>query len=255
MQVWQYFLIAVGAFLAGGVNSLAGGGTLITFPLLTFIGLPAVSANMTNTVALCPGYFGSAYAQKKLLQEQKSRLRWFIPAAILGGVTGGYLLMITGEKAFRNVVPFVILFASLLLAGGEPLKKLLVSKADSQAISVGQNLLGSGAVFLATCYGGYFGAGLGVILLAALGMIANDSLVRLNALKQTLSLACNVAAALFFVFSQRVNWGVAGVMAVAALLGGVMGGRLAGKVNSQMLRWIVVAIGLSVAVYYFITLY
>jgi uncharacterized membrane protein YfcA len=255
MEIWQYLLIAVGAFLAGGVNSLAGGGTLITFPLLTFLGLPVVSANMTNTVALCPGYFGSTYAQKDLLQGQKSRLWWFVPAAILGGVTGGFLLILTGEKAFRNVVPFVILFAALLLAVGEPLKRWLISANGRDTVSLKQNFLGSGAVFLATCYGGYFGAGLGVILLAALGMVVNDSLVRLNALKQALSLSCNVAAALFFVFSHQVNWEVAGVMAVAALLGGVLGGKLAGKVNSQVLRWIVVAIGLGVAVYYFIALY
>ena len=252
MTLIQYLIIGVGAFLAGGVNALAGGGTLITFPLLTAVGFPAVIANVTNTVALCPGYFGATLAQWQEIARQKKRLWLYIPAALLGGITGGVLLLQTGEKLFRGLVPYLILLASLLLALGDPLRRWL-NRRESHAR---QPLLlvagGVVAVFAAAIYGGYFGAGLSVIFLAVLGVVIDDSLVRLNALKQILSLTTNVAAAIFFVFSGKVNWMAALVMAVFALAGGAAGGRLAGRISSQVLRWVVVSIGIIVAIIYFV---
>jgi len=106
LNIWQFMIIAIGAFFAGGVNALAGGGTLITFPLLTAVGLPAVAANVTNTVALCPGYFGATLAQWKDIQTQKRRLWFYVPAAIVGGIAGGLLLLNTGEKLFSDLVPY-----------------------------------------------------------------------------------------------------------------------------------------------------
>src|SRR5215211_57229 len=124
----DYLWAALAALAAGAVNALAGGGTLITFPLLTFLGVPAVAANVTNTVALCPGYFGGTLAQWNDLKTQKNRLWLIVPASIVGGVFGGYLLLITGEKIFKELVPYLILLASGLLAVQDPVRAWLVRR-------------------------------------------------------------------------------------------------------------------------------
>jgi len=234
------------------VNALAGGGTLITFPLLTAFGLPAVAANVTNTVALCPGYFGATFAQRGLLKQQAKRLWLLMPAGLLGGFGGAFLLLNSGEHLFKGLVPWLILSASLLLAVGEPLKTWLKHKSTESEANKQDKLIAILPVGLAAVYGGYFGAGLSVIVLAVLGIFYNDSLTRLNALKQAIALAANIAAAVVFLFSGQVLWGVALVMMLSALAGGAAGGKLANKVNASMLRWLVVSIGLVVATIYFI---
>jgi uncharacterized protein len=251
MEVEKLFMVALAAFAAGLVNALAGGGTLITFPVLTLLGVPPVAANVTNTVALCPGYLGATLAQKDLLADQKSRLWWLLPAGAIGGFAGALLLLFTGERLFTAVIPWLILLASLLLAVGEPLKKWL-AKSHNSGQNGRSNLLASLPVALAAVYGGYFGAGLSVIILAVLGITLSGSITKLNALKQAIAFATNVAAAVMFVFSGQVIWLTAAIMAVTALLGGAAGGKLAGKLNPTMLRWVVVIIGLGVAVYYFL---
>ncbi|MCE1255569.1 MAG: sulfite exporter TauE/SafE family protein, partial [Anaerolineae bacterium] len=162
-----------------------------------------------------------------------------------------------GEKSFRILVPYFILFATLILAFSDRLKRWLVSRSLSTATTIqntstNEALRGSPAIFLSAIYGGYFGAGLGVIVLSALGLIHNDSLTRLNVIKQAISFAVNVTAAIFFIFSGQVNWPVVAVMAFFAWLGGVVGGRMASNINPTVLRWIVVCIGLAVSVIYFI---
>lgn len=253
MSPFDYLIAALAAFAAGAVNALAGGGTLITFPALTALGLPAVTANITSTVSLFPGYFGATWAQRKDLKGQAKRLRFLLPAAALGGLIGGLLLLQSGEKVFKQLVPFLILFASLLLALSEPLRKRLLKHPARESRLITPNyLIAIPAIVLAAIYGGYFGAGLSVIVLAFLALLFEDSLTRLNALKQSIAFATNTAAATLFLFSGQVNWSVAAVMAISALLGGVAGGKLAGRVNPTVLRWLVVGIGLIVSVIFFI---
>ena len=206
-------------------------------------------ANITNTVALCPGYLGATLAQRHFLVDQKRRLWWYIPAAALGGLAGALLLLAHGERLFTAIIPWLILLASLLLAIGEPMKKWLAHSQEGQSDSKREALV-SLPVALASVYGGYFGAGFSVIILAVLGITLRDSLTRLNALKQVLAFAANIAAAIVFVFLGQVVWLVAAVMAVCALLGGAVGGKLAGKLNPVVLRW-VCGRGLVVAAYYF----
>lgn len=252
LTVLDYVLIALAAVAGGAVNALAGGGTLITFPMLTAVGIPPVAANVTNTVAMCPGYFGATMAQANDLRDQKQRLRMLIPISIVGGLIGGILLLNTDEKLFRTLVPYLILLASGLLAVQEPVRAWLVKRSQEEG---GKPLSEKTAILpvgLAAIYGGYFGAGLSVIVLAALGLSLDDSLTRLNALKQAISLCVNVAAAVFFLFSDKVVWSAALVMAVGALLGGALGGRLAGRIKPTTLRRIVVVIGVSVAVIYLV---
>lgn len=250
MGIAEYILAAIAAALAGAVNAIAGGGTLISFPVLTALGIPAVTANITNTVALSPGYLGATYAQLNDLKGQTSRLYWFIPAGILGGITGGFFLLLTGEKLFRELIPYLILFASILLAFQDPLKKWLNRKSgEGNSISEKSGVI---PVLIAAIYGGYFGAGLSVIVLAVLGLTVNDNLTRLNALKQFIGFWVNVSAAVFFIFSGYVLWMTALIMAIGAITGGLIGGKLAGSISPSTLRIIVVIIGVLVSILYFI---
>ena len=248
----QYGLAIVAAIAAGAINALAGGGTLITFPTLVALGIPPIMANVTSTVALCPGYFGATLAQLPDIRPQQQRLRLVVPAAIVGGLVGGFLLLNTGEKLFQALVPLLILLASILLALQNPMRQWLnrrLAKHSAQGIPTFWVIH---LIFLAAIYGGYFGAGLSVIVLAALALILDDSLTRLNALKQAVAFCVNVAAAIFFVFSGKVVWSVAAAMAVGALAGGVLGGKLAGKVNPNTLRYLVVSIGFMIALIYWL---
>ncbi len=247
----DFVLVGLAALAAGAVNALAGGGTLITFPMLTAVGVPAVAANVTNTVALCPGYFGGTLAQWNDLRGQKSRLWLVVPASIVGGVLGGYLLLQTGEKLFRDLVPVLILLASVLLAIQDPVRAWLVRRIGEHHSASLQRLTWL-PVGLASIYGGYFGAGLSVIVLSALGLTLEDTLTRLNALKQAVAFSVNIAAAIFFLFSGRVVWSAALVMAVGALIGGTLGGRLAGRIKPSTLRWTVVVVGLIISIIYFV---
>jgi uncharacterized membrane protein YfcA len=251
LSVLDFVFAGLAALAAGTINALAGGGTLITFPVLTFLGIPAVAANVTNTVALCPGYFGGTLAQLKDLQGQKNRLWIIVPASIVGGVLGGFLLLQTGEKLFKDLVPYLILLASGLLAIQDPVRAWLIKRMGEGHGSKLEKISWL-PVGLASIYGGYFGAGLSVIVLSALGLTLEDTLTRLNALKQAVAFSVNVAAAIFFVFSGKVLWPVALVMAVGALVGGTLGGKLAGRVKPSTLRWTVVTIGVIVSIIYFL---
>ncbi|HUI89718.1 MAG TPA: sulfite exporter TauE/SafE family protein [Anaerolineales bacterium] len=250
-MTWIDFLLAgLAAVAAGLVNALAGGGTLITFPTLTALSVPAVVANVTNTVALCPGYIGGMLGQWNDLHDQGKRLWLVAPAGVIGGLAGGYLLLHTGEKLFQSLVPYLILLASALLAVQDPVRAWLVRRASEKRSTINRPWLVGFPIGIAAIYGGYFGAGLSVIVLSVLGLTMDDTLTRLNALKQAVSFSVNFAAAIFFLFSGKVIWSVALVMMAGALIGGNLGGRLAGRVQPATLRWIVVSIGVAVAVIY-----
>jgi uncharacterized membrane protein YfcA len=249
----QNLVFAFGAALAAGfVNAIAGGGTLISFPVLVAIGIPPVAANITNTIALCPGYFGGVMAQRNDLLTQKQRLWKILPVGIAGGIAGGLLLLNTSEDSFRILIPYLILLSAVLLAFQPFLKKMVEARLQKSMHHNAKGALVLFVIFLAAIYGGYFGAGLGVILLAILGLLIDDSLIRLNALKQAISLSVNVSAAIYFSFSDLVNWPVVAVMIFGSVLGGNIGGRTATFIRPEILRWAVVVIGFTVAMIYFI---
>jgi uncharacterized membrane protein YfcA len=233
------FLAAIGA---GFFNALAGGGSIFTFPVLVAVGVPPVTANITNTVALCPGYFGGVIAQRRDLANQEGRMLALLPVAALGGIAGAWLLTRTSDEAFRDLVPFLVLGACLLLALQDRIRRLLQRRNARLGLASAVP-----AVFLAAIYGGYFGVALSVMFLAMIGLAIDDSLTRLNALKQAMSLACNIAAAVYFAVGATVVWSAAGSMAAGALLGGWAGGKLAGRISAGTLRLVVIAIGLIIA--------
>ncbi len=239
---------------AGFVNALAGGGSLLSFPALTALGLPPVAANVTNTLALTPGYLGASLGQRRDLGGQAPRLRLLLPAALAGGLLGGWLLLHSDAALFRRLVPWLILAGSTLLALQEPLRRALqpggegggaaAESATASTRSTGWGVVA--AVLIASVYGGYFGAGLSVILLAVLAAGLDDTLPRLNGLKQPLALASNLAAALLFALCGPVRWPVVLLMASGAWLGGLAGGRCASAVDPVLLRRLVVGAGIAI---------
>ena len=252
MNCVDYVIIGLAAMGAGLVNAIAGGGTLISFPALTGVGMPPIMANVTNTVALTPGYLGATFAQFKDLHGQGDRLRWLGPVGVLGGLLGALLLVRTTEKLFQELVPFLILLASILLAAQDRVRGWVARRAEKSGGAVGHERWALLPILGAAIYGGYFGAGLSVIILAVLGLVIDDNLTRLNALKQAVAFCVNVTAAIFFLFSGQVMWGAAAVMAVGALGGGILGGRLAGRIRPKVLRVVVVTIGVMVAIIYWV---
>jgi uncharacterized protein len=255
MTAIDLLLAGLAAVAAGAVNALAGGGTLITFPTLTALGIPTVAANVTNTVALCPGYLGGTLAQAGDLAGQRGRIRLLVPAGVLGGAAGAFLVIASGERVFRALVPWLILLASVLLALQDRIRGWLARRAERAGTPRSDGAREAAValpVGVAAVYGGYFGAGLSVILLAVLGVSVDDSLTRLNAVKQAIAFAVNVAAAVVFVCVGHVVWPAAVVMAVGALAGGAMGGRLAGRVRAATLRRVVVTLGVVVATIYLV---
>ena len=238
-----YTLILFTAALAAGLfNALAGGGSIFTFPALVAIGVPPILANVTNTVALCPGYVGGVLAQRRDLEGQGRRMLLLLPVAAAGGIAGALLLTRTSDAIFRALVPLLVLGACFLLAVQDRLRALL--QRQHARIFLGWAIP---PVLLAAIYGGYFGAGLSVMFLAMIGLAIDDNLTRLNALKQAMSLVTNIAAALLFAATAPVVWPAAGVMAAGALIGGALGGRLAGAVKPGTLRAIVIAVGVLIA--------
>jgi uncharacterized membrane protein YfcA len=254
-EILHFALLTLAAAAAGLVNALAGGGTLITFPALLAAGLPPVAANVTSTLALAPGYCGATLAQRRDLQGQGRRLRVLLPPAAIGGAAGALLVLRSGDRVFGALVPWLILFAALLIAVQNPLRAWLFARRRPAAPDAASTAAPTPAVLplalaLAAVYGGYFGAGLSVIVLAVLGLALQEAFTRLNAAKQAIALGVNLAAAACFAFSGQADWLAAAVMAVGALAGGALGGRLAGRVAPAALRAVVVTIGITVALIY-----
>jgi len=245
ITIFELFLLFLAAIGAGFVNALAGGGSIATFPVLIAVGVPPVTANITNTIALCPGYFGGVIAQRKDLRNQEGRLLALLPVAAIGGLVGAWLLTRTSDETFRDLVPFLVLGACLLLALQDKLRAMLQRRVSRISLAFAVP-----PVFFAAVYGGFFGVALSVMFLAMIGLAIDDTLTRLNGLKQAMSLACNVAAALYFAIGASVVWSACGVMAVGALLGGWLGGRLASKVKAGTLRVMVITIGLFIAAWF-----
>ena len=238
---------AAAALAAGCVNAIAGGGTLITFPILTAIGIPAIRANATNTVSLCPGYVGGSYAQRRDLAGLGRGLRPQLITAALGGLGGSILLVVTSEAVFRQIVPFMILAACALLGFQDRLRSMLTQRSQGPT---SHRALELASILLAATYGGYFGAGLGIMLVAVLGLFSHLAFTRLNAVKQLMSLVINCCAAAFLVFSGRIEWTLVLVMAPASLIGGHLGGRLVGVIPGKRLRPFVIMFGVIVALIY-----
>lgn len=248
MSAPDLLVIAAVALAAGGINSIAGGGSLILFPVLVALGLGTVAANVTNSVAQWPGYIGGVLGFRKDYVGQRGRLVRFGLVALLGGTAGCVLLLTTPSEAFDVVVPVLVLMASLLLALQPLITRRLTRAADGGPRRDPAWLYA--ALFLATVYGGYFGGALGVILVGVLGVGLHD-LKLSNALKSALSTVTATVTVVIFGIWGPVDWAAVAVAAPAALLGGFLGARVARRIPAAPLRVFIVAFGVAVSVYLF----
>jgi uncharacterized membrane protein YfcA len=241
---WQAGLIVAAAAAAGAVNVLVGGGSLITYPTLLALGLPPVLANVSNNVGLIPGNVAGVLAYRPLLTGQGRPLRRLLAASLLGGLSGAILLLALPARVFGALVPLLVALASVLMALQPQLKAWIERSRGPQA---GGSRLLLGGVYLSGVYGGYFGAAQGILLLALLGLGLGGSLQRLNAYKNLLAVVVNGTAALYFIATTRVDWGVVALIALGTSLGGWSAGRLGQRIPEERLRWGIVATGLVVA--------
>ena len=240
------------AFLAGAINSVAGGGTLVSFPALIWLGLDSVTANATSTVAIWPGTVGSAWGYRRELRGAQSRFLLMVVPSLVGGMAGAMLLRWTPTATFDRLVPFLILFATLLFMAQETVQRKL-GTGDAATRKSMKWLVGGMLFQLAVgLYGGYFGAGIGILMLAALSILGLTDIHEMNGLKVVLGGSVNGIAAAYFIWARMVYWPYVVLMAVAAILGGYGGAGTARRLGRTAVRRIVIAIGLGMAVSLFV---
>lgn len=240
-------LLALAGFLAGAINALAGGGSLVSFPALVASGLPPLAANVTNTVAVWPGYLGSTVAYRSQLAGQGRRLAALGGVAAAGAVAGSYTLLVAPPTVFEAVVPVLIVVGAVLLLAQPRIASIVQKRLDDGGATTVHAISLHGAVFVAGGYGAYFGGGLGVILLAVLGIFVAEHLQRINGLKTALSALINTVALAAFALFGPVDWPSVLVVGPAALAGGYSGGRLARVLSPTVLRYVVAVFAVVVA--------
>jgi uncharacterized protein len=238
-------LLLAAAFAAGMINSVAGGGTLLTFPSLLALGLDPKVANATSTVALWPALAGGLFGYRKEMEGTRDLLLRLGLASVVGGGIGAWLLIRTPSKTFAQLVPFLILFATVLFMLQEPISRW-VRVGELKPDEGRRKRWWAGAIFFQFCsaiYGGYFGAGNGILMLAAMGLLGLNDIHRANGLKNFLGLALNFVAIVAFAYSGLVDWPVALLMTTAAIAGGYFGASTARRVGRVVVRRAVVVIG------------
>ena len=255
-MTWPEILgLTLAAAAGGAINAVAGGGTLVTFPTLLFFGTPAIVANATSTLALVIGTSGSIYGYRQHLPSVRPWLRSFFPISIVGGVIGAIWLTHTKERVFARLVPFLILFATVLFMSQglvrrlfplnpEPSRDVTSKRAPRQALSMWGPILFQLAVAI---YGGYFGAGIGILMLASLGFIGLTNIYEMNTLKTVLGSLINMVAAIWFMISGLVDWPRAGVMTLGAMTGYFLGAHYSQRVSQKAVRQIITTIGFGLA--------
>ncbi len=252
MNIPGLILLFVAAVLGGAINSVAGGGTLIAFPSLLAFGVSPVIANATNTAALLPGSISSAIAYRQDIPDQRKLLLTLTVPSIVGGLLGAVAL-IADPQVFGIIVPYLVLFATLLFAGRSLFNRLSRQNGDTEKpVSWAGNIWGVLFQLIVATYGGYFGAGIGILMLASLSIMGLHNIHRMNAVKTALAAAINSVALVYFVLRNQVNWPLAILMAIGAVIGGYTGARLAKRVNQDYVRGFVVIAGLIVSAWLFI---
>ncbi len=239
-------LVFCAAAVAGAINSVAGGGTLVSFPTLIWLGVPSIVANATNTVALVPGSIGSVWGYRREVAGADPRVFALIVPSVIGAIVGAVLLYRTPAELFDRLVPILILFATILFMVQEPIQRRFNLTAAHEARS---HWLSWTMFFqlLVGLYGGYFGAGIGILMLAALSLIGHTDIHQMNGLKNVLASCINAVASAYFIWAGLVIWPDALIMAVGAIIGGVGGAGVARRIGRKAVRRIVVGVGFAMA--------
>lgn len=252
-------VIALAGFGAGAINAIVGSGTLITFPTLVTLGFPPVTATMSNAVGLVAGGVSGTWGYRRELRGQWDRLRWQIPASLVGAGVGAWLLLHLPEKVFTQIVPVLLVGALMLVVVGPRIQAWARARAEEAGRSadhVSPRRMAAlvMATFAVGIYGGYFTAAQGILLIGAMGALLPESVQRMNAAKNLLSLLVNVVAALAYTFAafDRISWPVAGLIAVGSLIGGSVGARYGRRLSPNALRAVIVVVG-SIGLYRLLT--
>jgi hypothetical protein len=246
----EAILLVISAMAAGVINAVAGGGTLITFPALLLARTPSVIANATSTLALVLGTSGGVFGYRRQLDPVRVWLRRFVPVSLLGGLIGAMLLTATGEKVFAKLVPFLLLFATVLFLGQGAFRRFAGFDDEPGITPHPHGRVVWAAVifqFLVAVYGGYFGAGIGILMLASLGFVGLTDIHEMNALKTVLGSLINLVAAVYFIFVGLIAWPKAGVMTIGAVAGYFLGAHYAQRIPQKRVRQIITAIGFTIS--------
>jgi hypothetical protein len=251
LTLHQGLLLFGVAVVAGAINAVAGGGSFLSFPILLLAGVPPIQANATNTLALWPGALGSIGAYRNELRGPEARrVLWpLLATGVFGGLLGAVTLLYTPQQTFLRLIPYLMLVSTLLFAFSRTITKAFRTKGGEAALSTAG---GAAAQFFVAFYIGYFGAGAGILMLALLALLGVQQIHRINAYKTVQAAVCNGIAILAFVAKGVIYWKHAGLMVAGALLGGYYGAWLAQKMKQEHVRWIVIAIGASMTVYFFL---
>ncbi|MFI9234493.1 sulfite exporter TauE/SafE family protein [Streptomyces sp. NPDC053079] len=246
LSIWEALAVFAAGIGAGTINTIVGSGTLFTFPVLLATGLPPITANVSNTLGLVPGNFSGAVGYRRELSGQRTRIIRCGIAALIGGLTGAILLLALPSKAFDAIVPALIALALVLVVLQPRLARALARRRErngTEARGDGGPALLAG-LLVASAYGGYFGAAQGVLYLSLMGLLLNDELQRVNALKNVLGVIVNGVAALFFVFVADVDWTAVLLIAVGSTIGGQIGAKVGRRLPPTALRGVIVAVGI-----------
>ncbi|MDF1749299.1 MAG: sulfite exporter TauE/SafE family protein [Alphaproteobacteria bacterium] len=241
MESYDIMLLAVDGVIGGACNAIAGGGTFFTFPALLSVGIPPVVANATSAISIWPGHATSLVSYRPELRRHAGRLKMSTPVFVLGSIVGAGLLSVTGNGLFRDLIPWLLLSATVLFAAGPKLRSaILVMRSDHLPVAVTVLL-----DFVVAVYGGYFGAGLGILLMAILTLIGIEDLNEANALKNAFATIVSSVAVAIFIASGIIAWGPGAVVLAGAVAGGYIGARIARWVNPMILRAVIIFIGLG----------
>ncbi len=246
---WIEIVLLIGsAFLAGVINSVAGGGTFFTFPALIFAGVSPIVANVTSSIAVWPGAVASAVAYRKQLVMDRKAVLALALTSVIGGAIGAVVLLVTPIQVFESLIPWLMLVATLLFAFGDKLRARPLEIEQVNFTSPKSILLQLGIAL----YGGYFGAGIGILMLALLSLLELRDIHAMNALKTVLGSAINGVAVLIFLFSGMVDWYAGGVMVIAAIIGGYVGAHYAQKMPKPVVKRFVIIVGGLMTVWFFL---
>jgi uncharacterized membrane protein YfcA len=246
VSVWQALLVFVAGLWAGTINTVVGSGTLVTFPVLLGVGLPPVTANVSNTLGLFPGSFVGAWGYRRELSGQGGRVLRLGAASVAGAIGGALLLLRLPADAFKAVVPVLIVLALVLVVFGPRLTRRLAHTRHRPSTRVTPLLLA--LVLLTGLYGGYFGAAQGVLLMGMFGVLLAEPIQRQNGLKNVLAGLTNLVAAIVFVITAHIDWTAAGLIAAGSILGGLLGARIGRRLSPFALRAVIVVVGLAAVV-------
>ncbi len=242
--------LAAAGTAAGAINAVAGGGTLITFPALLLFGTPPLTANATSTLALVCGTAGSLYGFRQQIAAVKPWLRRFLPVSLLGGLLGGVLLTLTRETVFSSMVPFLILFTTILFVAQGAFRRFAGFAGGSETSTTPHHGAVWAAIlfqFFVSVYGGYFGAGIGILMLASLGHLGWSNIHEMNALKTVLASIINQVAAVYFIFAGLIDWPKTLVITIAALAGYFLGAHYSQRIPQHRVRQIITAVGFTIS--------